>query len=392
MYDILGVPSSASADEIKLAYRASILKYHPDVNKAPNAQRLTEMLNSAYEVLSDAVKRREYDAQVQSGNVSSTEPGEPAQELWDLLTCDGCGNVDPQLRFANFFRVWSIVLFTRMSGIGGVLCPTCRSRRAGASALFSATLGPWGFPWGLFYTLRALIASARGGEFPRLENAQLLRHQAIAFLQRNMLSAAVTNFQASLKFEKNDNVVSMLTESFFSGIPTLPKVAWLRGQTIGLASFAIPVIVLLFLTWASSIAASSSSSPGDTTSAQSAGDSGTPEPAETTPAFQTICLKSTRSTDAKVIHVACTQARQYLANRREIATEQTDKDDFTVLGAMAEYQEAVAAQRLGFEHEAAKEGDEAIAAFGAMKDSAVDPDAKKAAARYYDCYKLNECK
>jgi len=391
LYDILGVPESATAEQIKDAYRASVLKYHPDVNKAPNAQRLTEMLNSAYEVLSDPAKRQQYDAQIRSGTATASEPGEPDHEMWDMLTCDGCGTIHPHLRFANFFRVWSIVFYTRMIGIGGVLCPDCRSRRATTSALFSAILGPWGLPWGIIYTLRALIAAARGGEFPRLENAQLLRHQALAFLQRNYLSESLTNFQNSLKFEKNDQVSSIVKESTYSQVPVLPNTGWLRGQTIGLASFFIPVVLIFALSaWAG---AGGSSSANSTTASEtsSASTSNTAAPAETAPPFQKKCLHATKTDDPKMVHAACVQTRTYLADRSVNASEQSDKDDYAVLGAMAEYAEAVSAQKLGLEHEAEKEGNEAIAVFATMKDSAADPDAKKAALRDYNCYKLNAC-
>jgi tetratricopeptide (TPR) repeat protein len=245
LYDILGVKPSATVDEIKSAYRSSVLKYHPDVNKAPNAQRLTELLNEAYEILSDPTRRRAYD-EAQSG--SASEPGSsPPPELRDLLTCDRCGRVDLHVRFANFFRVWSIIFYTQMKGDGGVLCPGCRSSKAASSALFSATLGPWGFPWGLIYTLRALAASIRGGELSPLENAQLLRHQAVAYLQRDRLNEAKTSFKASLQFERSDQVEGILSEPFMQSASVLPPPpSWLRGQTIGLASLAIPCF-LFFL-------------------------------------------------------------------------------------------------------------------------------------------------
>ena len=60
-YDILGVDKTADADTIKKAYRKLVRKYHPDVSKEPDAAERTAEINRAYETLSDAGKRAEYD-------------------------------------------------------------------------------------------------------------------------------------------------------------------------------------------------------------------------------------------------------------------------------------------------------------------------------------------
>jgi hypothetical protein len=60
-YQILRVPRSASASEIKKAYRALAVKFHPDKNPAGNTVVLFQEINEAYEVLSDIDKKFVYD-------------------------------------------------------------------------------------------------------------------------------------------------------------------------------------------------------------------------------------------------------------------------------------------------------------------------------------------
>lgn len=60
-YDILGVDRTASAAEIKKAYRQLALKYHPDRNKSKQASEQFKQISEAYEVLSNPQKRKTYD-------------------------------------------------------------------------------------------------------------------------------------------------------------------------------------------------------------------------------------------------------------------------------------------------------------------------------------------
>ncbi len=60
-YQILGVSKSASADEIKKAYRKLALQYHPDKNKSKEGETKFKEVTKAYEVLSDVQKRQTYD-------------------------------------------------------------------------------------------------------------------------------------------------------------------------------------------------------------------------------------------------------------------------------------------------------------------------------------------
>jgi len=60
-YEILGVPRTASQDELKQAFRRLARQHHPDVNNAPEAEERFKELNEAYAVLSDDDKRAAYD-------------------------------------------------------------------------------------------------------------------------------------------------------------------------------------------------------------------------------------------------------------------------------------------------------------------------------------------
>src|SRR5712692_226233 len=61
-YDVLGVSKSASAAEIKSAYRSFAKKLHPDANKHdPKAASRFAELNAAYEIVGDADKRKAFD-------------------------------------------------------------------------------------------------------------------------------------------------------------------------------------------------------------------------------------------------------------------------------------------------------------------------------------------
>ena len=61
-YDNLKVARSAPPEVIRAAYRVLAQKYHPDVNKSPDAGRIMKVINEAYAVLSDPERRAAHDA------------------------------------------------------------------------------------------------------------------------------------------------------------------------------------------------------------------------------------------------------------------------------------------------------------------------------------------
>jgi len=94
LYDILGVARNASQDEIKRAYRKLAKQYHPDRNKDnPDAAKRFNEVHSAYEVLSDPEKRKNYDrfGQAEPGpqGFGGFRPGQGAQRVYSWRAGDG---------------------------------------------------------------------------------------------------------------------------------------------------------------------------------------------------------------------------------------------------------------------------------------------------------------
>lgn len=85
-YEILGVPRTASAEDLKSAFRTLARKYHPDVNKEADAEERFKEINEAYAVLSDPDKRRAYDQYGHAGvNGSGGVPDWTSMDFSDIF-------------------------------------------------------------------------------------------------------------------------------------------------------------------------------------------------------------------------------------------------------------------------------------------------------------------
>ncbi|XP_028310858.1 dnaJ heat shock protein family (Hsp40) member A3a isoform X2 [Gouania willdenowi] len=101
-YEVLGVPRTATQKEIKKAYYQMAKKYHPDTNKEdPQAKEKFAQLAEAYEVLSDEVKRKQYDTYGSAGFDAGQAGG--GQRYWSGQT----SHVDPEELFRKIFGEFS---------------------------------------------------------------------------------------------------------------------------------------------------------------------------------------------------------------------------------------------------------------------------------------------
>ncbi|XP_043945266.1 dnaJ homolog subfamily A member 3, mitochondrial isoform X2 [Protopterus annectens] len=104
-YQILGVPRNATQKEIKKAYYELAKKYHPDTNKDdPQAKEKFSQLAEAYEVLSDEVKRKQYDTYGTAGFDAGAAGG--GQQYWR-----GGPTIDPEELFRKIFGEFSSSAF-----------------------------------------------------------------------------------------------------------------------------------------------------------------------------------------------------------------------------------------------------------------------------------------
>lgn len=101
-YEVLGVSKNATKEEIQSAYRKLAKKYHPDINHDPDAPKMFEEVQEAYDVLKDDTKRQQYDqfghAAFEQG--SSMGGGGPFGQGFSSA---GFGDVDLNDIFNSFF-------------------------------------------------------------------------------------------------------------------------------------------------------------------------------------------------------------------------------------------------------------------------------------------------
>ena len=79
-YEVLGVKRDATPEEVRRAYRKKSMACHPDLHPGPDAQQEFERVKVAYDILSDADRRRRYD---QTAGVDLTKGARTAvKDFW----------------------------------------------------------------------------------------------------------------------------------------------------------------------------------------------------------------------------------------------------------------------------------------------------------------------
>ncbi len=134
-YAVLGVASSATADEIKKQYRRLAKQHHPDSNQSDpkSAERFKE-ISEAYTVLGDVAKRKEYDEMRRLGAFSGFAGARTAQQ-GSRSRPDGFGSTGPGQSGAGTFTEFDVGgigglgdLFSSMFGQGGTRSTSNRGR------------------------------------------------------------------------------------------------------------------------------------------------------------------------------------------------------------------------------------------------------------------------
>jgi len=215
-YTVLGVARSATATEIKAAYRRLIAQHHPDLNPSPQASDITAALNQAFAVLSDEKKRKLYDEELDQAApvdaVSVEFTRHAAGRSHFSSQCQNCGRQDTTLRISHFSYTLSFLFFSRTRAVAGVWCETCRAVESAKWTLLSGLAGWWAIPWGPVHTIRDLGANCRGGKQPAKANATLLRSLGYEFQARGNFHKAVRAFQESLRFKPDPAVKSQVEQ------------------------------------------------------------------------------------------------------------------------------------------------------------------------------------
>jgi uncharacterized protein YgiM (DUF1202 family) len=207
-YAQLGVAHTASAAEIKQAFRRLAMQGHPDRNPSTAAEETFKQLVQAYEALHHPVKRAAYDAQCI--DIPAAATGSRPSKVLDPIVCVSCGRIPIQPKYVIFYEVISLIITTICSPIQGIYCRKCADQRVLRATFLTCLLGWWGIPWGPFYTVQALVHNLFGGRRPREANARLLAYQARYFASIGRMFLARSLATMALELSADQRLLASL--------------------------------------------------------------------------------------------------------------------------------------------------------------------------------------
>lgn len=108
-----------------------------------------------------------------------------------------------------FYRVWSIVFYTRMEKPHGVYCGYCARKKSVSQSAFCWLFGWWSIH-GFFWTLLALWKNLTIGQKPKPANAHLLMNQGIYFAQEGQFDVAHACFDQAKQFAEGETMTALL--------------------------------------------------------------------------------------------------------------------------------------------------------------------------------------
>jgi len=232
-YKALGIPPTATADEVKRAFREQARKLHPDRNPNKDTTSEFQRLSAAYEVLKDPRKRGDYNAEgarrMQSGAKSGPNSGndrgpsaassqqsspaygattdrhppQPSRAHAELRMWVRCGCLSAQPRVTYFIAVRGLVTSLKIIRKGGVYCHRCAMIDGLKNNLLNWLVGWWALPYGPVKVIEATLNNMVGGDRPSVDNVNLLYRQAIGFYYSGHKKIALGIIEDALRFAPN---------------------------------------------------------------------------------------------------------------------------------------------------------------------------------------------